>query len=108
MNHDQISYDEGFAGRLSFLRAKTGRSARDMSLSIGQNPGCINSIESGKALPSMAMFFEICRYLNISPADFFQYECYHADAYGELLKKLEKLNERQFESIETIVDGIVG
>lgn len=38
-----------FATRLTTLREKKGVSARDMSLSIGQNPGYINNIESGKA-----------------------------------------------------------
>ena len=41
---------EAFAIRLSLLRTKMNISARDMSLSLGQNPGYINSIESGKAL----------------------------------------------------------
>ena len=44
-------YDDLFAERLSYLRGQQGISARDMSLSIGQNPGYINNIESGKALP---------------------------------------------------------
>ncbi len=39
-------------------------SARDMSLSIGQNAGYINTIESGKAFPSMTVFFYICEYLD--------------------------------------------
>ena len=47
-------YGEDFAVRLARLRNKKGVSARDMSLSIGQNAGYINAIESGKALPSMS------------------------------------------------------
>lgn len=39
-------YEESFYERLSQLRMKKGISARDMSLSIGQNPGYINSIET--------------------------------------------------------------
>lgn len=46
-------YDSDFALRLAQLRAKKGVSARDMSLSLGQNAGYINNIESGKALPSI-------------------------------------------------------
>ena len=46
--------DESFiAKRISQLRIKKGVSARNMSLSIGQNPVYINNIESGKALPSI-------------------------------------------------------
>ena len=53
-------YEELFPNRLSQLRNQKNVSARDMSLSIGQNPGYINNIETGKALPSMASFFFIC------------------------------------------------
>ena len=55
-------YDIQFAERLTQLRTTKGVSARDMSLSLGQNPGYINNIESGKALPSMSVFFYICDY----------------------------------------------
>lgn len=64
-------YDIQFAERLTQLRTTKGVSARDMSLSLGQNPGYINNIESGKALPSMSVFFYICDYFQISPRDFF-------------------------------------
>lgn len=36
-----------FAERLAQLRTEKGISARDMSLSIGQSPNYITSIESG-------------------------------------------------------------
>lgn len=61
---------EAFSKRLVQLRMAKGVSARDMSLSLGQNPGYINSIENNKTFPSMSNFFEICDYLNITPMDF--------------------------------------
>ena len=36
-------YEEQFSKRLAELRTKKGVSARDMSLSIGQNPGYIRT-----------------------------------------------------------------
>lgn len=50
-------YEEFFANRLAYLRNQKSISAREMSLMIGQNPGYINNIETGKALPSMSGFF---------------------------------------------------
>lgn len=41
-------YDELFSQRLTELRQQKGVSARDMSLSLGQNPGYINNIENKK------------------------------------------------------------
>ena len=46
--------EKDFSLRLAQLREKKGVSARDMSLSIGQNPGYINNIESGKSMPSLS------------------------------------------------------
>ena len=62
-------YEEIFPSRLAELRNQKAISARDMSLSIGQNPGYINNIETGKALPSMASFFFICDFLGITPQE---------------------------------------
>ena len=50
-------YEDDFPRRLAQLRGLKGVSARDMSLSIGQNPGYINTIENGKAFPTMQSFF---------------------------------------------------
>lgn len=60
-----------FIKRLVELRMCKGASARDMSLSLGQSAGYINNIENGVSLPSMTMFFYICEYLEITPAEFF-------------------------------------
>ena len=70
---------EAFSKRLVQLRMAKGVSARDMSLSLGQNPGYINSIENNKTFPSMSNFFEICDYLNITPMEFFDLESAHPE-----------------------------
>jgi len=64
---------DGFAERLASLRMAKQVSAREMSLSLGQGAGYINNIENGHNLPSMAMFFEICEYLSVTPVEFFNY-----------------------------------
>lgn len=66
---------EEFALRLAKLRQARGVSARDMSLSMGQNPGYINNIESGKSMPSLTGIFYICDYLHITPQEFFARGC---------------------------------
>mgnify|MGYP003310420832 CR=1 FL=1 len=69
--NDEINYEEIMPKRLAELRIQKGVSARDMSLSIGQNPGYINNIESGKAMPSLNGLYYICEYLGITPSEFF-------------------------------------
>ena len=98
--------EENFSLRLAQLRNKKGVSARDMSLSIGQNHGYINNIESGKALPSMTIFFYICEYLNISPAEFFDTDSKNPVKLQELINDLKKLDDKQLDSIAEIVRGL--
>ena len=99
-------YEEEFAARLSQLRMKKGVSARDMSLSIGQNAGYINSIETGKSLPSMSGFFYICDYLGISPQDFFDTDADQPDKLRASVTNLKRLDEKQFNNISGIVDAL--
>lgn len=100
-------YENEFQTRLAKLRSKRGVSARDMSLSIGQNPGYINNIETGKSLPSMTGFFYICEYLNITPSEFFDETSEQPELLRTVTENLKKLDSRQFESISIILDGLV-
>ena len=100
-------YEEEFPIRLAKLRTKKGVSARDMSLSIGQNAGYINNIETGKALPSMSGFFYICEYLNISPQEFFDSDSDRPEELRILVKNLKRLDLKQFENISSIVNDLV-
>lgn len=100
-------YAEDFIKRLTELRLKRGVSARDMSLSLGQNSGYINNIESGKALPSMTVFFYICEYLNITPQEFFEIENQRPNELKHLTEYLILLNDEQFTHISAIVKDLV-
>ena len=99
-------YEEEFPIRLAKLRTQKGVSARDMSLSIGQNAGYINNIETGKALPSMAAFFFICDYLDISPRDFFDLQSEQPEEINIIVDNLKKLNKKQIDSISLIVSDL--
>lgn len=100
-------YENEFQTRLAQLRENKGVSARDMSLSIGQNPGYINNIATGKAIPSMSGFFYICEYLQLSPKDFFDIDAKNPEKLNELIKDLKKLDDKQLDSIASIVQGLV-
>lgn len=99
-------YEEMFPTRLAQLRSRKGVSARDMSLSIGQNPGYINNIETGKALPSMLSFFFICEYLGITPVEFFETDVKDPEEFRDIMINLKKLNCRQLQGIAVIVDEL--
>ena len=98
--------EQEFSLRLTQLRGKKGVSARDMSLSIGQNPGYIHNIESGKAMPSLAGFFYICDYLGIEPGDFFDVQSPNPQRLLALHNKLKGLNDHQLQIIEAMVEEL--
>ena len=100
-------YQKEFQLRLAQLRNQKGVSARDMSLSIGQNHSYINNIECGKALPSMSGFFYICEYLGISPAEFFDTDSKNPEKLQELVDDLKRLNSTQLENIASLVKGLI-
>lgn len=95
--------EKEFSMRLTQLREQKGVSARDMSLSIGQNPGYINNIESGKSMPSLAGLFYICEYLGIAVKDFFDTNITNPGKLYAITQNLQKLNERQLDIVSTIV-----
>lgn len=99
-------YEKDFSSRLVALREEKGVSAREMSLAIGQNPGYINNIESGKALPSMSGFFFICEYLEISPKDFFNFDNKKPHKYELLHQYLNKLSDEQIDCLTKIIKDL--
>ena len=100
-------FEEIFALRLTQLRTQKKVSARDMSLSIGQNPGYINNIESGKSLPSMTAFFYICEYLGISPQEFFDTDSKQPVELQQLIANIKKLTPNQLACISTLISELI-
>lgn len=100
-------YHEEFVSRLTELRLKHGVSARDMSLSLGQNSGYINNIECGKALPSMSVFFYICDYFHITPADFFEINNPNPEKISEIVENLKLLDDEHLTIIHNLVKGLI-
>ena len=97
---------EDFAKRLTELRMNKGVSAREMSLSIGQSEGYINNVENGVNLPSMTVFFYICDYLNIAPAEFFDMSLKSPTKSNELLEATKNLSSEQLEHLIAIAKGL--
>ena len=97
---------EGFAMRLTALRMERGISAREMSLSLGMTANYINGIESGDSFPSMAMFFEICEYLKVSPKEFFAYTELKPVQSEELKRHVDRLDAEELALVLQLVKKI--
>ncbi len=98
---------EFFAYRLSQLRQSKDVSARDMSLSIGNNPNYINRIENQVAYPKMEHFFHICEYLGISPQEFFNDETPYPIEMKEIYDNLNKLTKKEIDTVHDVVKRIL-
>ena len=96
-----------FATRLARLREKKGVSARDMSLSIGQNPGYINNIETGKSKPSLDGIIFICEYLGVTPSEFFDIESPNPSKLQVIINDMKKLSDQQLETISVLVKDLI-
>jgi transcriptional regulator with XRE-family HTH domain len=103
----RLMYEEYTQDRIAQLRIQKGVSARDMSLSLGQNNSYINQIENRKALPSLQGLFYICEYFGITPQQFFD----EGDAYpvqlAELVEDMKKLDATTLTHISAIVREIL-
>lgn len=87
-----------FSDKLRKLRGEKGVSAREMSLSLGQNVNYINLIENGKRRPSLDMFLYICEYLKVEPDFFFKNEEIENDSeqyYEQVIKKLSAQQKKE-------------
>lgn len=87
------SYEDILRKRITDLRIKAGISEYQLSLALGQSKGYIQQISSGKALPSMARFFDLCEYFQISPAEFFDAENEDPMLTKDLMSIVCKLDE---------------
>ena len=57
--------------RISVLRTKKNVSEYRMSTDLGHSKSYMQSISSGRSMPSLGEFLYICEYLGVTPKEFF-------------------------------------
>lgn len=92
--------------RISELRVQRGLSEYRMSTDLGHSKSYIQSISSGKSLPSLAEFFYICDYLNISPRDFFDTELEEPLEIAKLVKTAKELSPDDLDLIISLAERL--
>lgn len=60
--------------KITELRMKKGVSEYKMSTDMGHSKSYIQSITSGRSLPSMTEYIYMCDYLGVTPKEFFDEE----------------------------------
>ncbi|MCD7739023.1 MAG: helix-turn-helix domain-containing protein [Lachnospiraceae bacterium] len=87
--------------RISSLRIQRKVSEYRMSLELGHSKGYIQSITSGRSMPSMSEFLSICKYLDVTPRDFFD----EGIEYPMMMEKLyDEVREMNPENLEFLVE----
>ncbi len=71
MKKESITNPRFVQERITELRLARDISEYRLSKDLGYSKGYIQSISSGKTLPSMTALYEICDYFKITPREFF-------------------------------------
>ena len=79
--------------RITQLRLKKGVSEYQMSYDLGHSRSYIYNISSGKSLPPMAEFLQICDYFDITPSQFFDESEENPALLQTAIEELHKLND---------------
>jgi len=88
-----MNYDDFIRNRITQLRINKNVSEYQMSLDLGHSKSYIQSITSGRALPSMTEFLSICDYLEITPKVFFDDGIANPNLIQEAVDGLKQLSE---------------
>ena len=80
--------------RISVLRTKKNVSEYRMSTDLGHSKSYMQSISSGRSVPSLGEFLYICKYLGVTPREFFDEDI----AEPQLVQKLYELTRNMSEA----------
>ena len=79
--------------RITQLRIQKGVSEYKMSYDLGHSRSYIYNISSGKSLPPLAEFLEICDYFGITPSQFFDDTSENPYLVQSAIEEIKKLND---------------
>ena len=85
--------EEYIRNRITELRLKKNVSEYQMSLDLGQNRSYVQAISSGRAMPSMSQFLNICNYFDITPLQFFDSEAINPQLLHKAMEGMRKLKD---------------
>lgn len=92
--------------RITELRLKKNITENRMSLDLGHSRSYMQSISSGRALPSMTEFLAICDYLEVSPKDFFNEESTNGYLSNKIINEIKDMNEQDLLLILNIINRL--
>lgn len=100
--------DEQFIrNRITMLRTQKGVSEYKMSLELGHSKSYIQSISSGKSLPSLPEFLYICDYLGVTPMEFFDADIKEPSLSHELYKLTKNMSQDNLAALISVAKRMI-
>lgn len=90
--------------RITDLRIKSGVSEYKMSIDLGHSRSYIQSIASGRSLPSMHEFLYMCDYLKVTPAAFFDDRTKEPILVQKAITGIRELSDRDLNTLIGLID----
>ena len=87
--------------RISVLRTKKNVSEYRMSTDLGHSKSYIQSISSGRSMPSLSEFLYICEYLGVTPKEFFDEEIKEPQLVRNLYELTRNMSKEDIEVLIT-------
>ena len=94
--------------RITELRIIKGVSEYKMSLDLGHSKSYIQSISSGRALPSLPELFYICEYFGITVRDFFDESTNNPLLTNELLNLARCMKDDDLKALIPVARRLCG
>ena len=99
--------DENFIrNRLTQLRMQKEVSEYKMSLDLGHSKSYIQSIVSGRAMPSMSEYLYICEYLGVTPREFFDTDTENPVLLEQVTDALKSLSTSDLALVMELIERL--
>jgi len=98
-----MATEDMIRNRITQLRMKKGVSEYQMSLDLGHSKSYMQSISSGRALPSMSEFLVICDYLGVTPHDFFDEGAANPALITEILQAVGDFSDEDLKLLLAVI-----
>lgn len=99
-------YKKFIADRITELRIKKNISEYQMSLDLGKNKSYVHSLTSGRSLPTMQHFLEICEYFGVTPEQFFDIRLHNLPLYEKATDLLKELDDEDMIAVISILNRL--
>lgn len=92
--------------RISVLRTKKNISEYRMSTDLGHSKSYMQSISSGRSMPSLSEFLYICEYLDVTPKEFFDEDIIEPQLAQKLYQLTRNMSKEDLEILITTAERL--